>query len=759
MSGLFIAVLNMSFTASFVALAVLLLRLPLKKAPQVFSYALWAVVFFKLICPFTIEAPVSVNPIYPQAIPPDIVYAPAPAIHSGVAVLNRAVNGIMDSTLPPALPEQSVNPVQIILEAGAYIWLAGILILLIYAMADYIRIRRRLSWAVLVEGNIFETDRIKTPFVLGLIRPRIYLPTGLSAGERGYIVKHEQTHIRRLDYLVKPLAYLIAVLHWFNPLAWLSYSLMVKDMELSADESVIRNAAADIRGDYSRSLYALSARNSGLLSPLAFGETRVKARIRNVLNYKKPAFWISAAAVVLLIAAVIILAVSAHGPVSAVVDPDDPDTLYGSYIFDKQLYMNPLSSFIAFDGLKEYYTLSEKTLVITAADGTRHYIAVTMEEGAPLDRAKFGDMFMDGWEGPDIAKYRDCYEYRLCESNGWPGYSLYLMDQEIWLARMLKGRLWSIYRIKKYSGSLPPPAYNADPALYEWSGTISMPIPAPPGAETFFQSGGDGAVDCRGCSKQDLDQYIQLLQDEGWTLLPQEPESMVYMLIQGNDMVYLADQTDAEEDYKSIQVSYAPGYRGPAESGRRTIEEAAAMLQGHLDSLETSDIYGYGKKIYFAREIDLSDAYEKMGLQGFEVNGSEGYIGRFVIGRSGAILNLGFAVEVCTADIDGDGEMELITLGAWGSGIYRVDVRAYRYNAEDNAYDLAYSNWWIPRNVSEDDCWNMSLVKIDDSTVHLYGADLEAGRFVPREDYGKLLVKGEKLVPTTTDIPFDEWGM
>ena len=223
--------------------------------------------------------------------------------------------------------------------------------------------------------------------------------------------------------------------------------------------------------------------------------------------------------------------------------------------------MNPLSSFTASDGLKEYYTLSEKMLMITGADGTRQYIAVTMEEGAPLDRAKFGDLFMEGWEGPDIAKYKDCYKYELCESNGRPGYSLYLMDQEIWLAKMLKGRLWSIYRIKKYSGALPSPAYNADPAFYEWSGTISMPIPAPPGAETFFQSGGDGAVDCRGCSKQDLDQYIQLLQGEGWTLLPQEPESMVYMLIRGNDMVYLVDQTDGEEDYNSIQVSYAPGHR------------------------------------------------------------------------------------------------------------------------------------------------------------------------------------------------------
>ena len=758
MSKLFIALLNMSLTASFVILAVMFLRLLLKKAPRVFSYALWAVVFFRLACPLAIEIPVRINPIAPQTVPPDIVYVQNPAIHSGVAFLNSAVNDLMESTLPPVAPENSVNPVQLILEAGAYVWLAGILALLIYAAFSYMRIRRGVVWAVHIKENIFETECIKTPFVLGFVRPRIYIPSGLSAGELGYILKHEQAHIRRLDHLVKPLAFLITAAHWFNPLAWFAYYLLVQDMELSADEIVIRAAGSDIRRDYSRSLYNLSARNSGLLSTLAFGEAGVKARIRNVLNFRKPALWIKVLSIVIVCTAALALATSACTPMPGLINPDDPDSLCENYIFDRLIYMNPLSSYIPREGMQEYYNLSRSMLTIVNLEGERQYVAISLDEKRTLDQQGFDDLFMPDLEKPDLSRFKDCYEYRLCENDNNHSYRLFLLDKDIWLARLhSKAGMWSIYRIKKYSGALPSPAYNADPAFYEWDGTISMPIPAPPGAIDFFQSGGDGAVDCRGCSKQDLDQYIQLLQDEGWSLLPPEPESMVYMLIRGNDMLYLVDKTYEEEGYNSIQVSFAPGYQGPAESGRRHAEEAAAIIQGYLDSLESADAHGYGKKVHSVREIDLGDAYEKMGLQGFEVYGT-GYQEAFAIGKTGALLGLGFAEEVRTADIDGDGEMEFITLGAWGSGIYRIEVMAFKYKAADDVYELAYSNWWIPMNITENDCWNMSLVKIDDHTVHLYGADLVAGRFIPKVDYGKLQVSGDRLVPTEREIPFSEWG-
>ncbi len=758
MSRLFIALLNVSLAASFVALAVMLVRLLLKRAPRVFSYALWAVVFFRLACPLAIEIPVRINPIAPQTVPQDIVYAQNPAIHSGVAFLNSAVNELMESALPPVAPENSINPLQLILEAGAYIWLAGITALLIYAAFSYMRIRRGVGWAVRVKENIYETDRIKTPFILGCVRPRIYIPSGLSAGELGYILNHEQIHIKRLDHLVKPLAFLIAVAHWFNPLAWLSFYLLVQDMELSADESVIGAAGSDIRRDYSRSLYALSARNSGLLSPLAFGETGVKSRVKNVLRFRKPVLWESLLSAVLVCLTVVALSTSACAPAPGLINPDDPDSLCGNYIFDRLIYMNPLSSYMPQKGMQEYYNLSRSMLTIVNLEGERQYVAISLDEKRPLDQQGFDDLFMPDLEKPDLSRFKVCCEYRLCENDNNHSYCLFLLDKDIWLARLhSKAGMWSIYRIKKYSGALPSPAYNADPAFYEWSSTISMPIPAPPGATDFFQSGGDGSVDCRGCSKRDLDQYVQSLEEEGWALLPQEPESMVYMLIRGNDMVYLVDHTYEEEGYNSLQVSYAPGYRGPAESGRRHAEEAASIIQGYLDSLESADAHGYGKKVHAVREIDLGDAYEKMGLQGFEVYGT-GYQEAFAIGKTGALLGLGFAEEVRTADINGDGEMELITLGAWGSGIYRIVVTAFKYKAADDVYELAYSNCWIPVNITEGVCWNMSLVKIDDRTVHLYGADLVAGRFVPKVDYGKLQVSGDRLVPTARDIPFKEWG-
>jgi len=302
MSGLLIGILNMSLSASCVTLIVILIRQVLRKAPKIYSYALWAVVFFRLVCPFSIQLPVSAVPVQPQTIPHDIAYSEAPAIQSGVPTVDQAVNTAIERSLPPVSPINSVNPVQIALEAGAYLWLAGVLALLLYGVISYLRLKKRVMTAIRVSDNIYGTDLIKTPFVLGFVHPRIYIPTGLGEKELEYVIAHERTHIRRLDYLIKPLAFLVTCIHWFNPIVWISYALMARDMELSADESVMKHYASDIRGAYSHSLLALSAKKSGLLCPLAFGETGVKARVKNVLHYKKPAFWISVTAAMAVVA-------------------------------------------------------------------------------------------------------------------------------------------------------------------------------------------------------------------------------------------------------------------------------------------------------------------------------------------------------------------------------------------------------------------------------------------------------------------------
>lgn len=317
MINVFIAILNMSLIASFVALGVILIRIPLKKAPKVFSYALWAVVLFKLLCPFTIETALSLVPMKAEPVPQNIIYSQTPSIDSGISFVDNSINRAITNTVPPANPAASVNPMQIILFALSCIWLAGIAVLLLYSLVSYFRLKYRVRMAIPVQENIYETDRIKTAFVLGFVRPRVYVPVGLSEQETDYILKHEQTHIRRRDYLIKPLAFIAVCVHWFNPVIWFSYYLAMRDMELSCDESVLKHYGSDIRRDYSNSLLSLSVKQSGLISPLAFGETGVKDRIKNVLNYKKPAVWMSIVAITAVIVAAVLLLPN------AVQDPKD----------------------------------------------------------------------------------------------------------------------------------------------------------------------------------------------------------------------------------------------------------------------------------------------------------------------------------------------------------------------------------------------------------------------------------------------------
>jgi len=299
MTGLFTSVLNMSITASFVALAVIAARLLLKRAPRVFSYALWLAVLVRLICPFSINSAFSflsfLKPnVHPgtgtlEYIPQNIGLMQNPVINIGTGGINDALN----SSLPPATPLASANPMQIIMDSAGIVWAAGIAVLLIYTVISYLKLIYSMKTATLVRDNIFETDRITSPFVCGFIKPKILIPTGLSEDELPYILAHERVHIRRLDYLVKPLAFLALIVHWFNPLMWISFALMSKDMEMSCDESVLKQLGNDVRCGYSNSLLSLSIRRSGFIlgSPLAFGESDIKSRIQNILNYRKPALW------------------------------------------------------------------------------------------------------------------------------------------------------------------------------------------------------------------------------------------------------------------------------------------------------------------------------------------------------------------------------------------------------------------------------------------------------------------------------------
>lgn len=303
---LFLSVLNMSITASYVILFVLLTRLFLRKAPKIFSYSLWAVVLFRLTFPVSFSSALSflgfIKTDSMKYIPSDIGMMAQPQVNVGIYDINQAIN----SSLPAANLSGSVNPMQIIIFVSSVLWGVGVLSLLIYSVVSYVLLKRSVRTAMLLIDNILESEQIQSPFVLGIIKPKIYLPMGFPESQRCYILKHEYIHIRRFDYLIKPFAFLVLCIHWFNPLVWISFLLMTKDMEMSCDERVLKEMGTEIKKDYSSSLLSLAvSRKTISMSPLAFWESNAKSRIKNVLDYKRPAFWV----VVLTVVGTLIISV------------------------------------------------------------------------------------------------------------------------------------------------------------------------------------------------------------------------------------------------------------------------------------------------------------------------------------------------------------------------------------------------------------------------------------------------------------------
>ncbi len=298
MSKLFLSLLNMSLTASYVMVAVILIRQLLKKLPKSLSYGLWSVVAFRLICPVSFESTFSLLPKGGPAIPQNIVYDQVPLINTGIGNMDSFINDY----LPAATPQASINPIQIYIGIGEMVWIFGLMVILLYSLASVIMLKKRLKDAKWIEDNIYEANNLKTPFVLGIIKPKIYLPLGLNEEERPYILEHEQIHIKRYDHIIKPLAFFILALHWFNPLVWISFRLMSKDMELSCDERVLKEMDEKLKKPYANSLLSLAAGKPILNGgPLAFGEGNVRGRIKNVLNYKKPPFWMIIVSVIIVI--------------------------------------------------------------------------------------------------------------------------------------------------------------------------------------------------------------------------------------------------------------------------------------------------------------------------------------------------------------------------------------------------------------------------------------------------------------------------
>ena len=301
MSEIFLKIINMSISASYIVLAVLLLRLLLKKAPKWITVVLWGIVAVRLVCPFSIESVLSLIPSS-EVVSPNIMTDKTPTINTGIPIINSALNPVISESFTPN-PGDSANPLQVLIPILTAIWIVGMVALLIYTVISYARVRRKIGTAVLYKDNIYQSENVVSPFVLGIIKPKIYLPFNMNEKDMEHVVAHEMSHIRRKDHLWKPLGFILLTLHWFNPLMWLGYVLLCRDIELACDEKVIKELDHDARADYSQALLTCSVNRRMIAAcPLAFGEVGVKDRVKSVLNYKKPAFWIIIAAIVACVA-------------------------------------------------------------------------------------------------------------------------------------------------------------------------------------------------------------------------------------------------------------------------------------------------------------------------------------------------------------------------------------------------------------------------------------------------------------------------
>ena len=314
LDDLFMQILDMTKVSSAVIAIVMLSRLALKRAPKIFSYALWGIVLLRLLCPFSIETSVSIVPEVTSVSSgyslSDESISAAGAGEAAYRAAGDMINGrlgVQHIRTTELAEDGSVRYVMtdwwdVWILFGQYIWLAGMAVMLVYSGISYLKIRKKAEVSIPLRDNIYIADDLESPCVIGFQCPNIYLPSGLAEKEQEYVILHEQHHIRRLDHIIKGLAFLALTIHWFNPLVWAAFVLACKDMEMSCDEAVIRKLGEEVRADYSASLLSLATGHRMIAGmPLAFGEGDTKGRIKNLANWKKPAFWVILIAVILCI--------------------------------------------------------------------------------------------------------------------------------------------------------------------------------------------------------------------------------------------------------------------------------------------------------------------------------------------------------------------------------------------------------------------------------------------------------------------------
>lgn len=312
MENVFLQILNNAITVSILILVIMLVRVLCRKMPKWITCLLWILVATKLIMPFPMESIFSLVPTS-EPIPAGIAMESNPHISSGIENVDNLINPALQQHFTPD-KVASANPLQVWMYVGTVVWLAGTAALLLYALAAYVAVKWKVRASVRVEKNIYECDDIADPFILGIVRPRIYLPSGLDEETKKYVLKHETAHLGRKDYLWKPLGFLILSVYWFQPLCWAAYILMCGDIEYACDEKVIKGETEGARADYCKALLTCSVPRQMIAAcPVAFGENGVKGRVKNMMNYKKPTFWISSISIIIVVIVAVCFATSPKG--------------------------------------------------------------------------------------------------------------------------------------------------------------------------------------------------------------------------------------------------------------------------------------------------------------------------------------------------------------------------------------------------------------------------------------------------------------
>lgn len=298
MNKIFIEILDNALTASLLIIAVIVVRLIIKRAPKWIACALWGLVAVKLVIPFRIESVLSLVPSA-EPIPGDIENSATPHIETGVHAIDQAVNHILMESFTPQ-PEYSANLLQIVIPVCSCIWIAGIVCMLLYLLISYAILKKRVAASQNVYENVYICDEAASPFILGIIKPVIYLPSGLSPDATGCVLEHERAHLKICDHFWKPFGFLILSIYWFNPLCWIAYILLCRDIELACDEKVTKDKDNNWRATYCQALLDCNSKRRIIAAcPVAFGEVGVKNRVKTVLSYKKPAFWIVVTAIII----------------------------------------------------------------------------------------------------------------------------------------------------------------------------------------------------------------------------------------------------------------------------------------------------------------------------------------------------------------------------------------------------------------------------------------------------------------------------